>query len=118
MGEIDRDGRASYHQTDLWRSSLQPAEHLTGFLEEAGAVIPAGSPTVFSSRSTSESQDFLRYLWAAYQIPQVDLMPAAGSPAADRARAAYWIAYRTTERNPALTAVWEHRDGAVYRIDR
>ncbi len=116
-GEFYREGRVTYHQTWLWRPGLRPTEQLGAFLDRVREVVPAGSLALFSSHPTSERQDFARYMWAAYLLPEHDLVSAARTPAAARAAAEYWIAYRTTEDHPTLTPLWQHRDGVVYRIE-
>ncbi len=117
-GELYREGRVTYHQTWLWRPGLRPTEQLGAFLDRVRDVAPAGSHALFSSHPTSERQDFARYMWAAYLLPELDLVAASRAPPAARGPADYWIAYRTTEDHPALTPVWQHRDGVVYRIER
>ena len=118
VGELYDDDPVTYSQSWLWRPGLRPPRELAAFLEAAKGVVPEGSVIVFSCLSTTDREDFTRSRWAAYLMPEHQVMPGGRASSSERATADYWIAYRTTDPVPGGTAVWRHRDGVVYRIER
>ncbi len=118
VGELYDDDPVTYSQSWLWRPGLRPPRELATFLEAAKAVVPEGSAVVFSCLPTTDRQDFARSRWAAYLMPEYQVMPAGRTSSSERAVADFWIVYRNTDPVLGGTAVWRHRDGVVYRIER
>lgn len=102
-----------------WRAGMPAVADLERFAAAARPLLPAGSVVAFatirSPRSTAGNAGddaFFRYRWAAYFLPEVDLVDA-GSTAA--ARAEYALAFRLQLPADRFRPLVRLRDGWVYR---
>jgi hypothetical protein len=77
----DRSSRAPLE----WRFGMPAVEDLERFAAAARPLLPAGAVVALASPESGPGDALLRYRWAAYLLPEVELVPA-GSPAAGRAR--------------------------------
>ncbi len=100
-----------------WRFGMPAVEELTRFSAAARPLLPAGSRVAFASVRTTSGRAgddaFFRYRWAAYFLPEVDLVDA-GSPAA--AAAGYALAFRTRLPAPRFEEIAALPGGWVYRV--
>lgn len=56
-----------------WRFGIPQVSRLTLFLDAARPLLPPGARVAFASRPDGEA--FFRHRWAAYLLPEVDLLP-------------------------------------------
>ncbi len=105
----------------LWRAGMPPADDLARFAASARPLLPAGSRVAFASPAASPAArldpgaDLFVYRWAAYLLPEVDLVEAA-SPAA--ARADYALGYRLALPADRFQALSRLPGGWLYRVRR
>jgi hypothetical protein len=95
-----------------WRPGTRETGDLGRCLAAARRAIPAGSVVAFASCERPALR-FQRWRWAAYLMPEDDVVPAA-DPAA--ALATWGVAYRTAIRDPRFTPVRPLPDGWLYRV--
>jgi hypothetical protein len=95
-----------------WRPGTHETGDLGRCLAAARAAIPAGSVVAFASAERPALR-FQRWRWAAYLLPEDDVVPAA-DPAASLAT--WGVAYRTAIHDPRFVPVRPLPDGWLYRI--
>jgi hypothetical protein len=107
-----------------WRFGAPEPAALGRCLGEARRTIPPGSVVAFaapdaggnSGTSAGTEIALMRWRWAAYLLPEDDVLPA-GDPAA--ARVATWVvAFRTEIHDPRVEPVRPLPDGWLYRVKR
>ena len=102
-----------------WRFGMPAVDDLARFAAGARPLLPAGSRVAFASVRTTGGRAgddaYFRARWAAYFLPEIDLVDA-GSPAA--AKADYALAFRTRLAPPRFQAVATLPGGSVYRVRR
>jgi hypothetical protein len=103
-----------------WRLGMPPVVDLARFAARARPLLPAGSLVAFASpappgASAAANEAFFRYRWAAYDLPEVDLVEL-GSVAA--AGAGYALSYRMALPAGGFEPVARLPDGWVYRVKR
>jgi len=67
-----------------WRCGIPQVVRLQRFLAAARPLLPPGARVAFTSPPATASELFFRHRWAAYLLPEVDLIPwedPAGSAA-------------------------------------
>jgi hypothetical protein len=96
-----------------WRYRSPPVKRLRGFLRRAGEQVafPPGSRLGLAVPSPG---DLFRTMWAAYFLPDQEIVPAA-SPYA-YTETDYWLALARRIDHPRLRLLYEDRAGAVYRV--
>jgi hypothetical protein len=68
------DLRDRYHPSAIgWRFGIPQVARLSLCLEAARPLLPAGERVAFASRPDGDA--FFRHRWAAYLLPEVDLVP-------------------------------------------
>jgi hypothetical protein len=105
------DDRERAHGPRAWRLGTHETGDLARCLAEARREIPAGSVVAFASKERASLQ-FQRWRWAAYLLPEDDVVPAA-DPAA--ALAAFAVGYRTEIHDPRFVPLRPLPDGWLYR---
>ena len=105
-----------------WRFGSPEPAALGRCLGEARKTIPPGSAVAFASADADADAGappdvaLARWRWAAYLLPEDDVLPA-GDPAA--ARLATWaITFRTEIHDPRLEPVRRLPEGWLYRVKR
>jgi len=102
-----------------WRFGMPAVGDLARFAAGARPLLPPGSRVAFASTRTTGGRAgddaFFRYRWAAYLLPEVDLV-AAGSPAA--AEADYALGFRLLLPAPRFELIATLPGGSVYRVRR
>jgi hypothetical protein len=84
----------------LWRFGMAPVERLRRCAEEVRARVPAGSVVAFGSPAAECDSDFYRWRWAAYLLPDEDVV-RLGDPTA-RQVARYVVTFRLPLDEPRL----------------
>ena len=109
------DGRATRLAGAIgWREGMPQVERLERFAAAARPLLPPGSMVVFVSTDDTPEQQFFRYRWAAYLLPEVDLIPFA-DPAAGR-DGRYLLAYSRRMDHPRLELLRRLPGGWLYRV--
>jgi hypothetical protein len=67
-----------------WRIGSRPAERLRRCLDEAHGLLPRGSIVTFVSPPGALQADFFRSRWAAYLLPDLDVVTPADGPVGSR----------------------------------
>lgn len=98
----------------VWRPGMPQVARLERFLAAARPLLPPGSTVVFASPDDIPSDDFFRYRWAAYLLPEHDLIQL--SHPASRTHGEYLLAYRPPLDHPRLQLVRRLPGGRLYRI--
>lgn len=107
--------RRTVHRSDpvRWRFGTAPVDILERCMTEAGRLIPSGSVVIFTSPGP-EAADFYRWRWAAYFLPEDDLIrpsqPGAG------ALAQYLISHRVPIQHPRAELVKPLTACRLYRV--
>ncbi|MDP9122106.1 MAG: hypothetical protein M3O15_12205, partial [Acidobacteriota bacterium] len=73
----DYDARDRPEVARTWRFATPPVGRLARCLAEVPAAVPAGSLTAFCSLPGRDDSEFVRWRWAAYLLPGLDLIPLA-----------------------------------------
>lgn len=96
---IDGFDRRTVARSDpvLWRFGTVPVEILERCMTEARPLIPPGSVVIFTSPGPPIS-DFYRWRWAAYFLPEVDVIQPTQPDAGKIAR--YLISHRVPIEHP------------------
>jgi hypothetical protein len=97
----------------LWRFGMAPVERLARCLAEARELMPAGSVVAFVSPDGPGDADFFRWRWAAYLLPDEDVVRWRD---AEGARAGFLITYRRQVDGTALRMLRQLHGGRLYRI--
>ncbi len=105
-----------------WRFGAPEPAALGRCLGEARKTIPPGSAVAVAfagadvDRNAATEIALMRWRWAAYLLPEDDVLPA-GDPAA--AQVATWVvAFRTEIHDPRVEPVRPLPDGWLYRVKR
>lgn len=97
-----------------WRFGVRQLDDFQAFLEAARREVPAGSRIAFASRPGPDDADFFRWRWAAYLMPEMDVLPLAmwegGEPAP------YVLAFRREVEDPRVEEVRRLPGGRLYRV--
>ena len=101
---------SSYHDTSAWSRWSPSVEALSGFLDDAGKVLPPDSVVGFVSQESPSGAEQLRHAWAVFLLPE----SCVCGEACDDAE--FWIAYRTSQNHSGPSPVFESRDGSVIRV--
>jgi hypothetical protein len=97
------DRRTVYRSDPVrWRFGTAPVEVLEKCMTEAGEIIPPGSVVIFTSPGP-EASDFYRWRWAAYFLPEVDLIRPSYAGAGRIAQ--YLISHRVPIQHPRAELV-------------
>jgi hypothetical protein len=102
-----------------WRAGMPPVDDLARFAAGARPLLPAGSRVAFASaRSTSGNAGddaFFRYRWAAYFLPELDLVKAGSAASGE---ATYALSFRTPLPAARFQPIAKLHGGWVYRVRR
>jgi hypothetical protein len=102
-----------------WRAGMPPVGDLERFAARARPLLPAGSVVLFASpRSAPGSaadEALFRYRWAAYFLPEVDLVEAG---TAAGARADYALSFRESLPAGRFQPLARLPGGWVWRVRR
>jgi hypothetical protein len=86
-----------------WRLGSRPAERLRRCLDEARGLLPADAVVTFVSPPGPLQADFFRSRWAAYLLPDLDVVTPADGPTGSR----FLIAFQMGADRPGLTLIRE-----------
>jgi hypothetical protein len=98
----------------FWRSGMAPTERLARCLDEARALLPAGSVVAFASAPGPDDAAFYRWRWAAYLLPGIHLVRLEERHASPPAR--YVLTYRVQVDEHGLALVRQLPGGRLYRV--
>jgi hypothetical protein len=113
------DARHANNPPCLWRFGMAPAERLRRCLAGVEGWLPPGTTVVFASPPGGCSAEFFRWRWAAYLLPDLDVV--LPDDLAGGKLAAYLVAYRTEPVPPPGTHLELARQlagGRLFRIHR
>jgi hypothetical protein len=113
------DARQINRPPCLWRLGMAPAERLRRCLDGVEGWLPANSTVIFVSPPGECGAEFFRWRWAAYLLPDLDVV--LPDDVAGGKLAAYLIAYRTEPVPPPgahLVLVRQLDGGRLFRIHR
>ncbi|HEX3130301.1 MAG TPA: hypothetical protein VH394_23395 [Thermoanaerobaculia bacterium] len=102
-----------------WRFGVKQVEVLEQCLAEARQEIPPGSVVAFASppsADTAAAAEFYRWRWAAYLLPEDDVLAISDPKAGELAR--YLIAHRQPIDLPRAEKVRQLTGCVLYRIRR
>lgn len=97
-----------------WRPGMPQVARLERFVEAARPLLPPGSPVVFASQEDATDQHFFRHRWAAYLLPEIELIPLSDPAAGTEGR--YLLSYRRRFDHPRLEFLRRLPGGWLYRI--
>lgn len=100
-----------------WRFGVRQVEVLEQCLAEARKEIPAGSVVAFASPAsadTAAAAEFYRWRWAAYLLPEHDVLAVSDPRAGELAR--YLIAHRRPIDHPRAEKVRQLTGCVLYRV--
>lgn len=110
------DGRAQAFGAIPWRFGSPEPTALDRCLRQARKAIPPGSAVAFASPDDAPEAALRRWRWAAYLLPEDDVLQAGDPAAAQLAR--YAITFRTEIHDPRVEPVLRLPDGWLYRVKR
>lgn len=114
------DGRERWtHLPVSWRPGMPPVERLAACLDAARSALPGGAAVAFSSPADAGGSAFFRSRWAAYLMPERDVL-AWDDPHAPVA-AGWVIAFRqdlSDPRDPRLEPAGRWPGCRLYRVRR
>jgi hypothetical protein len=97
-----------------WRFGVRQLDDFQTFIEAARREVPAGSRIAFVSREGPDSADFFRWRWAAYLMPEMDVLHLSdferGEPAA------YGLAFRRELDDSRMEEIRRLPGGRLYRV--
>jgi hypothetical protein len=97
-----------------WRFGMPQIDVLQRCFAEARPLIPPGSEVVFTSPK-AEQADFYRWRWAAYALPEHDVIQPETGGAAEMAE--YLISHRVPIRLPRAKLVKRLTGCQLFRVD-
>lgn len=95
-----------------WRLGTPPVERLRSFLDDAHRLLPHGAIVGFASPEGPLDAAFFRRLWAAYLVPDLNLLSEADAHAYTH----YILAYGVRIDRPGVSLVRPLPGGGLYRI--
>jgi len=98
----------------LWRSGTPQVEILEQCLAEARQIVPPGSVIAFASPQGPGGADFYRWRWAAYLLPEDDVIPLSEPRAGEIAQ--YLIAHRQPVEHPRIELIKPLTGCRLYRV--
>jgi len=99
-----------------WRLHTPATDDLARCLREARRSMPPGSALAFASPDEAPEARFRRWRWAAYFLPEYDVLSAEDAAAPQVAR--YAVAFRTEIHHPLVEPIRPLPDGWLYRVKR
>jgi len=97
-----------------WRFGVRQVGILEQCLAEARREIPPGSVVAFASPQGPAAADFYRWRWAAYLLPEHDVLSVSDPKAGELAR--YLIAHRQPIEEPRAEVVRQLTGCVLYRV--
>jgi hypothetical protein len=100
-----------------WRFGMAPVERLRRTLRGVEGWLPRDSIVAFTSPAGEYDAEFYRWRWAAYLLPDLDVVP----PEATAVVAAYAVAYRRLPlplRGCRLDLIRDLDGGRLYQVLR
>lgn len=113
LGGYDR--RESYRSDPIrWRSGTLQVRILEQCLAEAREIVPKGSVVVFASQPGPAQADFYRWRWAAYSMPEHDVVPLSDPRAGEIGQ--YLITHRLPIEHPRAELAKSLTGCKLYRV--
>jgi hypothetical protein len=107
------DLRQRFHPSAIgWRFGIPQVERLQLCVDAARPLLPAGGRVAFASRPDGDA--FFRHRWAAYLLPEVDLVPW-DDPAGKSAPLLLSYSYRIDD-DPRLNLLRRLPAGFLYQV--
>lgn len=97
-----------------WREGMDAVVRFRSFVDAARPHLPAGSIVVFTTPDYGNGELFFRSRWAAYLLPEVEVIPLYDPAAA--AVGEYLLGYRQPVDHPRTELLQRLPDGWLYRI--
>lgn len=109
------DGR-DFSRSDpiRWRSGMLPVNILDQCMAEAREIVPKGSVVAFASPPGPGQADFYRWRWAAYSMPEHDLISLSDRRAGEIAQ--YLITHRLPIEHPRAELIKPLTGCKLYRV--
>jgi hypothetical protein len=99
-----------------WRMHTPAIDGLARCLREARGTMPAGNALAVASSDDAPEAQFRRWRWAAYFLPEYDVLQVSDPSAALVVQ--YVVAYRTEIHDPRIEPVRRLPGGWLYRVKR
>jgi hypothetical protein len=99
-----------------WRFGTPAVERISTCLAEVREVVPPGSFVVFVSPPGRGDVEFFRWRWAAYLLPEMEVLPLDSPETPQRAQ--YLIDYRRRFEHPRLGAMRQLRGCRLFAVRR
>lgn len=99
-----------------WRFGVRQVETLERCLAEARREMPPGSVVAFASPSGPAAAEFYRWRWAAYLLPEYDVLAITDPKAGELAQ--YLIAHRQAIDLPRAERMRQLTGCVLYRVKR
>jgi hypothetical protein len=97
-----------------WRFGVRQVGILEQCLAEARKEIPTGSVVAFASPEGPAAAEFYRWRWAAYLLPEYDVLAVSDPKAGELAR--YLIAHRQPIDHPRAEKIRQLTGCVLYRV--
>lgn len=97
-----------------WRFGVRQVGILEQCLAEARQEIPKGSVVAFASPQGPAAADFYRWRWAAYLLPEYDVLAISDPKAGELAQ--YLIAHRQPIDHPRAEKIRQLTGCVLYRV--
>jgi hypothetical protein len=97
-----------------WRFGVRQVGILEQCLAEARQEIPKGSVVAFASPQGPAAADFYRWRWAAYLLPEYDVLAITDPKAGELAQ--YLIAHRQPIDHPRAEKIRQLTGCVLYRV--
>ncbi|HET9209558.1 MAG TPA: hypothetical protein VFR03_04135 [Thermoanaerobaculia bacterium] len=110
------DDREHFISAWGWRFESPETGALIRSLDVAVKAIPPGAPVAFTAPDDPPGVEFEAWRWAAYLMPDHDVLSVKDPEAGGVAR--YAIAYKTEIHNPRAEPMLRLPDGWLYRVKR
>ena len=109
------DGRETSRSDPIrWRFGTLQVRILEQCLAEARQIVPPGSVIAFASPQGPGGADFYRWRWAAYLLPEHDVIPLSEPRSGETAQ--YLVTHRQPIEHPRAELVQALTGCRLYRI--
>ncbi len=108
------DARGEFFGAGGWRFHTPQTDALARTLDAARPAIPSGAVIAFTAPDDPPGVEFTAWRWAAYLMPDYDVIPVKDP--ATGVLAQYAIAFRMEIHHPRAEPLRKLPDGWLYRV--